>query len=85
MNNFILLLLSTKKASSVPNRKTSVPMVMYEAGQVIPEYLEKNDIAVTMAELHEKIATPEVKGIFGQVINGIITESVSLQGGIRSA
>ena len=58
------------------NRKVGFPIVLYEAGQVIPEYLQKNNISVTMAELQDKIASPDVKRIFGQVVDGVITESV---------
>ena len=58
------------------NRKVGFPIVLYEAGQVIPEYLQKNGIAVTMVELQEKIASPDVKKIFGQVVDGVVTESV---------
>ena len=58
------------------NRKVGFPIVLYEAGQVIPEYLQKNNIPVTMAELQDKIASPDVKRIFGQVVDGVITESV---------
>lgn len=58
------------------NRKVGFPVVLYEIGQLIPQYLQKNNIAITMAELHEKIASPDVKRIFGQVVDGVISESV---------
>ena len=58
------------------NRKVGFPIVLYEAGQLIPEYLQKNNIAITMTELQEKIVSPDVKTIFDRVVGGVITESV---------
>ena len=58
------------------NKKVGFPVVLYEIGQLIPQYLKKNNIAVTMAELHDKIASPDVKKVIGQVVSGVISESV---------
>lgn len=58
------------------HRKSSFPIVLYETGQLLPQYLKHNNIAVTVTELHNKIATPNVKKIIGQAIDGMITEPV---------
>ena len=58
------------------NKKVCFPVVMYECGQLIPQYLQKNNISITMAELHDKIASPDVKKVIGQVVDGVMTESV---------
>ena len=57
-------------------KKVGFPVVLYEAGQMLPQYLQKNNTGVTMAELHDKIASPDVKKVIGQVVDGVISESV---------
>ena len=47
---------------------------------MIPQYLQKNKTGVTMAELHDKIASPDVKKVIGQVVDGMISESVYREG-----
>ena len=42
-------------------KKVGFPVVLYEAGQMLLQYLQKNNTGVTMAELHEKTAGPDVK------------------------
>lgn len=61
------------------NKKVGFPVVLYETGKLIPEYLHKNNIGLTIKEMHDKIASPDVKKIFGQVIDGTVTESVYRQ------
>ena len=58
------------------NRQVGFPIVLYEAGQSIPEYLEQNNTGVTMEELFNKISSPDVKKIMDQVMDGKITDSV---------
>ena len=43
---------------------------------MLPQYLQKNNTGVTMAELHDKIASPDVKKVIGQVVDGVISELV---------
>ena len=58
------------------SRKAGFPIVLYESGQLMPQYFQKNNINLTMAELRDQIASPGVKKIFEQVVDGVITESV---------
>ena len=58
------------------NGKAGFPIVLYETGQLMPHYFQKNNINVTMAELRDQIASPGVKKIFERVVNGAISESV---------
>ena len=56
------------------NRQVGFPIVLYEAGQSIPQYLQQNNTGVTMEELFNKIASPDVKEIMDQVMD--VTDSV---------
>ena len=45
---------------------------------MIAQYLQKNKTGVTMAELHDKIASPDVKKVIGQVVDGMISDHESV-------
>ena len=54
----------------------SFPVVLYETRAALEAYLASSESNVTLAALYERIASPDVKEIIGQVLGGAIPEPV---------
>ncbi|MBB6520486.1 indoleacetamide hydrolase [Pseudoteredinibacter isoporae] len=57
------------------NHRVSFPVVLYETTQLLPAYLQANDIAVSAAELTEAIQSPDVKAVLRDAFAGAISET----------
>ena len=58
------------------NNKVSFPIALYECGVELPHYLAKYHTGISLSQLHDKIVSPDVKGIIGSIMNGAIPEAV---------
>jgi Asp-tRNA(Asn)/Glu-tRNA(Gln) amidotransferase A subunit family amidase len=54
--------------------KVGFPIVLYETARVVPAWLEAKQTGITLEELYEGIASPDVKAIMGSVINEPVPE-----------
>ncbi len=57
------------------NEKTSFPVVLYETGELLPQYLTEHHIPLSFAQLHAKVASPDVRAVLGGVLAGNIPEA----------
>lgn len=56
------------------NNRVSFPVVLYETSQLLPRYLQKNDIPVTAQALVAAIESPDVKAVVGEALAGAINK-----------
>ena len=56
------------------NRKLSFPIVIYESGQQLPDYLVTHNIGLSAMEFQRKIASPDVQQIIAHVLASEVTE-----------
>ena len=61
------------------NEAASFPVVLFEAGVLLREYLAEFVPAQTLETLADSIASPDVRTLFAGVVNGAISESVYRQ------
>jgi mandelamide amidase len=58
--------------------KVGFPVVLFETARVVPAWLEAKGTGITLEELYEGIASPDVKAIMGSVINEPVPEEAYL-------
>ena len=61
------------------NQAVSFPVVLFETGPLLREYVAKNLPGRTLESLAESIASPDVKSIFAGVVNGDMPETAYRQ------
>lgn len=57
------------------NAKVGFPIVLYETGQLLPQYLTRNQIGLSVEKFLANIASPDVKGILTKALGGSISEA----------
>ena len=60
------------------NEKVGFPLVLFETSQLLPAYLEKYRPDATVDQLIEQIASPDVKQLVTDAMEGVIPETVYL-------
>jgi len=61
------------------NELVSFPVVLYETAQTLPQYLADNAPSISVEQLLESIASPDVKAVVGDALGGAIPEEVYQQ------
>jgi len=56
------------------NAAVSFPIVLHETKPALQSYLQKAGLDLTLTQLHEAIASADVRDIIGQVLNDVIPE-----------
>jgi mandelamide amidase len=60
------------------NEKVGFPLVLFETSQLLPAYLEKYRPGATVDQLVAQIASPDVKQVVTDAMDGVIPEAVYL-------
>ena len=56
------------------NAAVSFPVVLYETRSALQSFLDASGLSLTLAELHARIASPDVKELVGLAINGHVSQ-----------
>lgn len=60
------------------NEKVGFPIVLFETAQLLPKYLETHMPGISIEQLVEQIASPDVKQVIADAVGGAIPEDVYL-------
>jgi mandelamide amidase len=56
------------------NATVSFPVVLYETRSALQSFLDTSGVSLTLAELHARIASPDVRELVGLAINGHVSQ-----------
>ena len=56
------------------NAAVSFPVVLYETRAALQAFLDTSGVSLTLAELHARIASPDVRELVGLAINGHVSQ-----------